>query len=138
MPVFIFPPSGGGSPILSFLVGLATLAILIGLVIFFLPLIAGIVIAVILLIAAVYCWGWLKRKFGWESEEEKAFRQVMEKAEAMARSQYHGGSARSGTVYEREEISISSSPRPGDRRRVMKDVEDIEETPVNPKDSSKS
>lgn len=79
MPVFIFPPSGGGSPILSFLVGLATLAILIGLVIFFLPLIAGIVIAVILLIAAVYCWGWLKRKFGWESEEEKAFRQVMEK-----------------------------------------------------------
>ena len=126
MPVFIFPPSGGGSPILSFLVGLATLAILIGLVIFFLPLIAGIVIAVILLIAAVYCWGWLKRKFGWESEEEKAFRQ------------YHGDSARSGTVYEREEISISSSPRPGDRRRVMKDVEDIEETPVNPKDSSKS
>lgn len=138
MPVFIFPPSGGGSPILSFLVGLATLAILIGLVIFFLPLIAGIVIAVILLIAAVYCWGWLKRKFGWESEEEKAFRQVMEKAEAMARSQYHGDSARSGTVYEREEICISSSPRPGDRRRVMKDVEDIEETPVNPKDSSKS
>ncbi|WP_297608050.1 adenosylhomocysteine nucleosidase [uncultured Sutterella sp.] len=134
MPVFIFPPSGGGSPILSFLVGLATLAILIGLVIFFLPLIAGIVIAVIVLIAAVYCWGWLKRKFGWESEEEKAFRQVMEKAEAMARSQYHGG----GTVYEREEIRISSPQRPGDRRRVMKDVEDIEETPVTPKDSSKS
>ena len=120
------------------MVGLATLAILIGLVIFFLPLIAGIVIAVILLIAAVYCWGWLKRKFGWESEEEKAFRQAMEKAEAMARSQYHGGSVASGTVYEREEIRISSPARPGERRRVMKDVEDIEETPVTPKDSSKS
>lgn len=137
MPVFIFPPSGGGSPILSFLVGLATLAILIGLVIFFLPLIAGVVVAVILLIAAVYCWGWLKRKFGWESEEEKAFRQAMENAEAMARSQYHGGAAHSGTVYEREEIRITSG-RPGDRRRVMKDVEDIEETPVPPKETPKS
>ena len=40
MPMFIFPQPGG-SPLLSLLVGLAAIAIVIGLIILFLPLIAG-------------------------------------------------------------------------------------------------
>lgn len=131
MPIFIFPQPGGGNPLLSFLVGLATLAILVGLIIFFLPLIAGVVVAVIVLVAAFYFWGWIKRKFGLESQEERNFRKVMEDAEAFARQQYRGA-GRSGTVYEREEIRITSGA-PSQRRRDMKDVEDIEETPVAPK-----
>ena len=66
MPMFIFPQPGG-SPLLSLLVGLAAIAIVIGLIIFFLPLIAGIFLAAVVLIGAVILWGWIKRKFGWKA-----------------------------------------------------------------------
>lgn len=123
MPVFIYPQPGG-SPLLSLLVGLAAIAIIIGLIIFFLPLIAGIVVAAIVLIAAVMLWGWVKRKFGLESSDERRFREAMEAAQQSAREQFRAG------VYERRETRVETriAGGPGLRRR-MQDVEDIEENP---------
>lgn len=133
MPVFIFPQPGG-SPLLSLVVGLAAIAIVVGLIIFFLPLIAGIFVAAIVLVAAVVLWGWVKRKFGLESEDERRFRETMEAAQRMAREQYHGGATGAGpTVYEREEVRVTTI---GTKRRRMDDVEDIEENPPKPEESA--
>lgn len=132
MPIYVFPHNGGGSssPLLSFLVGAATLAIIIGLVIFFLPFIFGIVVAILVLVALFCGWRWLKRKFGWESAEERNFRAAMENFEAAARGQYQGGAQPGGTVYQREEVRVTTSmPGARARARMMKDVEDIEENP---------
>lgn len=132
MPIYI--TSRSASPFMSFIVGLAAIAITVGLVIFFLPLIAGVAIAAVVLVAAFLGWGWIKRKFGFESADERMFRETMESAEAMARAQFRGGASQEAApgVYEREEIRVMTAG-PSARRRVMKDVEDIEETPVDPK-----
>ena len=114
MPMFIFPQPGG-SPLLSLLVGLAAIAIVIGLIIFFLPLIL---------------WGWIKRKFGLESSDERRFREAMEAAQRTAREQFRSGMKPSGTVYEREEVLVTKIGQP--QRRRMQDVEDIEENPPQP------
>ena len=119
MPMFIFPQPGG-SPLLSLLVGLAAIAIVIGLIIFFLPLIVG----------AVILWGWIKRKFGLESSDERRFREAMEAAQRTAREQFRSGMKPSGTVYEREEVLVTKIGQP--QRRRMQDVEDIEENPPQP------
>lgn len=125
MPVFIYPQPGG-NPLLSLIIGLAALAVTVGLVIFFLPLIAGVVIAVILLALAFWGWNWLKIKMGWESKEVKDFREAMQRAEEEARRQFGAGSG--GTAYEaREEVCISRISSTRDRRRRMEDVEDVEE-----------
>lgn len=121
MPVFIYPQPGG-NPIASFIIGVAALAIFVGLVIFFLPLIAGIVVAILLLGLAFWVWNWFKRKFGMEDEETRMFRETMEQAEAAAREQYRDD----GGVWVHEEIRTERIG--GGRRRNMKDVEDIEET----------
>lgn len=121
MPVFIYPQPGG-NPIASFIIGVAALAIFVGLVIFFLPLIAGIVVAILLLGLAFWAWNWFKRKFGMEDEETRMFRETMEQAEAAAREQYRDD----GGVWVHEEIRTERIG--GGRRRNMKDVEDIEET----------
>ena len=62
------------------------------------------------------------------------FRETMESAEAMARAQFRGGASQEAApgVYEREEVRVMTAG-PSARRRVMQDVEDIEETPVDPK-----
>ena len=137
MPMFIFPQPGG-SPLLSLLVGLAAIAIVIGLIIFFLyaslgiflPLIAGIFLAAVVLIGAVILWGWIKRKFGLESSDERRFREAMEAAQRTAREQFRSGMKPSGTVYEREEVLVTKIGQP--QRRRMQDVEDIEENPPQP------
>lgn len=129
MPMFIFPQPGG-SPLLSLLVGLAAIAIVIGLIIFFLPLIAGIFLAAVVLIGAVILCGWIKRKFGLESSDERRFREAMEAAQRTAREQFRSGMRPSGTVYEREEVLVTKIGQP--QRRRMQDVEDIEENPPQP------
>lgn len=127
MPVFIYPQPGG-NPLLSFIIGLATLAIVVGLVIFFLPVIAGVVIAVILLVLAFWGWNWLKIKMGWESKEVKDFREAMQRAEEEARRQF-GSSHGECEYYEsHEEVRVSRIGSSRDRRRSMQDVEDIEES----------
>ena len=116
--MFIFPQPGG-SPLLSLLVGLAAIAIVIGLIIFFLPLIAGIFLAAVVLIGAVILWGWIKRKFGLESSDERRFREAMEAAQRTAREQFRSGMKPSGTVYEREEVLVTKIGQP-QRRRMKK------------------
>lgn len=125
MPVFIYPQPGG-NPLLSLIIGLAALAVTIGLVIFFLPVIAGIVIAIVVLALAFWGWNWLKIKMGWESKEVKDFREAMQRAEEDARRQY--GASWDGASYEaHEEVRISRIGSARDRRRSMENVEDIEE-----------
>ena len=96
----------------------------------FLPLIAGIFLAAVVLIGAVILWGWIKRKFGLESSDERRFREAMEAAQRTAREQFRSGMKPSGTVYEREEVLVTKIGQP--QRRRMQDVEDIEENPPQP------
>ena len=125
MPVFMYPQPGG-NPLLSFIIGLATIAVVVGLAIFFLPFIASLVLGIILLGLAFWVWNWLKIKMGWESKEVKDFREAMQRAEEEARRQY-GAARGEGTVYEREEVRVTRIGSVRDRRRNMQDVEDIEE-----------
>lgn len=130
MPMFIFPQPGG-SPLLSLLVGLAAIAIVIGLIIFFLPLIAGIFLAAVVLIGAVILWGWIKRKFGLESSDERRFREAMEAAQRTAREQFRSGMKPSGTVYEREEVLVTKSDsRNADACRMWKTLKKIRRSPT--------
>jgi len=82
------------------------------------------------LIGAVILWGWIKRKFGLESSDERRFREAMEAAQRTAREQFRSGMKPSGTVYEREEVLVTKIGQPQCRR--MQDVEDIEENPPQP------
>lgn len=116
---------------MSFIVGLAAIAVTVGLILFFLPVIVGIALALIALVAAFLGWGWVKRKFGLESQDERMFRETMEQAESMARSRFHG---ESGECVREEVLVATRNPV----RRRMNDVEDIEETPVRPDDAQKS
>lgn len=128
--MFIFPQPGG-SPLLSLLVGLAAIAIVIGLIIFFLPLIAGIFLAAVVLIGAVILWGWIKRKFGLESSDERRFREAMEAAQRTAREQFRSGMKPSGTVYEREEVLVTKSDsRNADACRTWKTLKKIHRSPT--------
>ena len=68
MPVFMYPQPGG-NPLLSFIIGLATIAVVVGLAIFFLPFIASLVLGIILLgslsgsgIGSKLKWGGKARK----------------------------------------------------------------------------
>lgn len=125
MPVFIFPQPGGGNPILSFIIGIAVLAVAVGLFIFFLPVFLGVVAAIVILGLLLYGWSWLKVKLYGESEEVKNFREAMERAEAQARRCWQSGGG-----FE-EEVSItrieSGASKGAQGRRKMEDVEDIEE-----------
>lgn len=85
MPVFIYPQPGG-NPIASFIISVAALAIFVGLVIFFLPLIAGIVVALLLLGLAFWAWNWFKGKFGTEDEETRIFREPWSKRKPLRAS----------------------------------------------------
>lgn len=83
-----------------------------------------------MLIGAVILWGWIKRKFGLESSDERRFREAMEAAQRTAREQFRSGMKPSGTVYEREEVLVTKIGQP--QRRRMQDVEDIEEIRRSP------
>lgn len=133
MPIYI--SSRESSPLMSFIVGLAAIAVTVGLIVFFLPVIVGIALALIALVAAFLGWGWVKRKFGLESQDERMFRETMEQAESMARSRYRGKDGGMQGAYVREEVLVASR---NPVRRRMNDVEDIEGTPVRPDDAQKS
>ncbi len=121
MPVFIFP-GPGGNPLVSWIVGLAMLAMVVGLIIFFLPVLLGIVLAVCVIVLILWGWNWLRLKMGGESEDVRNFREAMERAEAAARAQY-SRSAYSDMHGEARRRSLESDLR----RRSMRDVEDAEE-----------
>lgn len=131
MPIYI--SSSSSSSIMNLIVSIAVLAVTVGLFIFFLPVIGAIVIALVAFIALFFGWKWLKHKFGWESPDERMFRETMAQMAQMernARAQFQDeeNAVMSG-VYAQEETRVTSRRSP---RRRMEDVEDIEETPVKP------
>ena len=109
----------------SIILGLISIAIVVSLFVFMMPVLLGIFAVVGL---AFWLWSWIKMKMGWESEEVKTFREAMAQAEAAARSQYAGRSADpDGTVYESERVEVRALRSDRTRRRGMEDVSDVEE-----------
>ena len=112
----------------SLILGLITIAIVVSLFVFMMPVLLGIFAVVVLAGLAFWLWSWIKMKMGWESEEVKTFREAMAQAEAAARSQYAGRSADpDGTVYESERVEVRALRSDRTRRRGMDDVSDVEE-----------
>lgn len=88
MPIFINTRST--NPILSLIIGLASIAVFIGLVYLLLPVILGVALAVVIVIMAIWLWAWCRAKFGKTSQsaEEQLYRDIMMRAEAQSREQY--------------------------------------------------
>lgn len=112
----------------SVILGLISIAIVVSLVVFMLPVVLGIFAVVVLAGLVFWLWSWIKMKMGWESEEVKTFREAMAQAEAAARSQYSGRAEDpDGTVYESERVEVRALRTDRTRRRGMEDVSDVEE-----------
>lgn len=111
----------------SVVLGLISLAVVIGLVIFFLPVIFGVIGFVILAGLVFWAWQWFKMKTGLESEEVKSFREAMSRAEEDARARYAASTGRTAEgdseVYDCAPPSLEARRR----RRAMEDVSDAEE-----------
>lgn len=129
MPIYI-SSSRSSSPIMNLIVSIIALAVTVGLFIVALPVIGTIALVLIGAIALFFGWQWLKRKFGWESPDERMFRETMEQMGRNARAQYQEEPA--SEMYAREETVVTTRRI---QRRRMDDVEDIEGTPVTSKDS---
>lgn len=131
MPIYI-SSSRSSSPIMNVIISLIALAVTVGLFVVALPIIGTIALVLIGAVALFFGWQWLKRKFGWESPDERMFRETMEQMERNARAQYQGEEAAASGVYASEETVVTTRRI---QRRRMDDVEDIEGTPVTPKDN---
>ena len=121
MPLYVFQSSA--NPLVRFLIGLATLAVLAGLAFLMLPVVLFIVGAVLVLGLAAWGWAWYQNKKNGDPTEQ--LRRAMERAQAEARQRYGADEGRQrqpsyGPGPDRIETSDS-------RQWKMNDVEDIEE-----------
>ena len=64
----------------SIILGLISIAIVVSLFVFMMPVLLGIFAVVVLAGLAFWLWSWIKMKMGWESEEVKTFREAMAQA----------------------------------------------------------
>ena len=84
MPLYVFQSSA--NPLVRFLIGLATLAVLAGLAFLMLPVVLFIVGAVLVLGLAAWGWAWYQNKKNGDPTEQ--LRRAMERAQAEARQRY--------------------------------------------------
>ena len=128
MPIFVLQSSG--NPLVRFLIGFATLAILAGRAFLMLPVVLCIIAAALVLGLAAWAWAWYHRqKYGDPTEE---LRRAMERAQEEARQRYGAGAAsgadnmRSSTTteYTTQTVRIETTDN---KKWKMNDVEDIEE-----------